>query len=73
MKFQPEKLTKERTKEDVLVKKDQEPSPEGIKEIKIEDKTLILIVGLPGSGKSTLAIKHFPLDAIVSNELQIVY
>jgi|GEM_PF-1722682 len=44
------------------------PSPEKIKEIKIEDKTLVFIVGLPGSGKSTFATSHFPLDSIVSSD-----
>jgi predicted kinase len=41
---------------------------EKIKEIKIEDKTLVFVVGLPASGKSTFATTHFPLDSIVSSD-----
>ena len=40
----------------------------GAKEIRVEKKTLIFLVGLPGSGKSTFAMDHFPLDSIVSTD-----
>ena len=69
MEFKPEKSTANEESEEVLTKPYSELSPERIKEIKIENKTLVLIVGLPGSGKSTFAAEHFPLDSIVSADL----
>lgn len=47
-----------------------EPSRESepTREIRIEPKTLVLLVGLPGSGKSTFAAEHFSQDAIISTD-----
>lgn len=68
MEFKSDKLSHGEVSEDVLTEIREEPNPEKGKEIKIEEKTLVLIVGLPGSGKSTFATKHFPLDTIISND-----
>src|SRR3990167_5956150 len=70
MKIGPEQLHEDDDSGKIIGENpDNRPSLEKIREIKIENNTLILIVGLPGSGKSTFAAKHFPLDAIVSTDL----
>ena len=69
MKIGPEQLPEDDDSGKIIGENpDNRPSLEKIREIKIENNTLVLIVGLPGSGKSTFAVKHFPLDAIVSTD-----
>ncbi len=41
---------------------------EPTREIRVEKKTLVLIVGLPGSGKSTFAAENFPMDAVAGTD-----
>src|SRR3989338_9472142 len=68
MEFKPEKSSKEEVSEEIIAEPGSGSGLERGKEIRIENKTLVLIVGLPGSGKSTFATKHFPLDSIVSTD-----
>jgi predicted kinase len=38
------------------------------REVVVEQKSLVLLMGLPGSGKSTFAHEHFPEDSIISTD-----
>lgn len=68
MEFNREKSSSVEVSGEILNNSNIETNPEKIKEITIEDKTLVLLAGLSGSGKSTFAINNFPLDSIVSTD-----
>ncbi|MBI2064923.1 MAG: AAA family ATPase [Candidatus Yanofskybacteria bacterium] len=66
MKFDSEKIGTDKVEDEILPESSGESNIE--KEIRIENNTLVLLVGLPGSGKSTFATQHFPLESIISTD-----